>query len=224
MISRSVRLSLEVLEGREAPATIAPTPTTTTQTFIWYPTGVVAAPTTPGAPAPPVTPAPVTPPVLVAPGPIVPLPAAAPPPPTSAPLPSRQTLAGTVLGDYISTLSVGGVASGFHFNGSGTLRGIGLVDMYVHLYSIGFHTTGTAHGDMTLSNAKGSVKLALTGPTQTWLAPLPDRFSYRVVKGTGAYAAFRDSGTLKLSSSPAANPVIGGIRYFEAGSFTLVFG
>jgi hypothetical protein len=74
---------------------------------------------------------------------------------------------------------------------------------------------------MTLTNARGTVVVDLTGPTQTRLSTLPSWFTYKVVGATGAYRGLHATGTLRLLRLPDPNPVRGGIRLIEAGNFRL---
>jgi len=194
-----VRLGVEVLEGRVAPTVSS--------------LGL--------APPPPVLIAP--PPVFFAPLPVrAPLPSPLPPhaaTDTSGTTPS--ILAGTVLGDYTSTLRLMNTASGFHFNGYAKVGGLGNVDVYAHLYSVGFHSIGNAHGEIELSNSKGSVTLQVLGPTQRRLQPLPDVFSYRIVSATGSFTKLKATGTMKLTRKLDLRPLRNGIEYVETGTFKL---
>jgi hypothetical protein len=195
------RLSVEVLEGRVAPAVTS------------------------------VTLQPPPPPVLIAPPPMlfVPLPVRLPLPTPVAPRPATDTsgshssvLAGTVLGGYTSTLRMANTASGFHFNGNAKVGQLGNVDVYAHLYSIGFRSKGNAHGEITLSNGRGEVHLQVIGPSQTRLQPLPDTFTYRIVSATGSFKNLKAAGTLKLVRKIDASPVRNGFRYVETGTFKLI--
>jgi hypothetical protein len=193
-----VRLGVEVLEGRVAPAvtsaTLAPPP-------------VLIAP----------------PPVIFAPVPVrAPLPSPLPPKPaTNTTGTTSSILSGTVLGNYVSTLRMLNTASGFHFSGTAPVGQLGNVDVYAHLYSVGFSSIGNAHGQIELSNTKGTVTLQVLGPTQTRLQPLPTTFSYRIVSATGSFKTLKASGTMKLTRKIDLRPVRNGIEYVETGSFTL---
>src|SRR5262249_51532344 len=85
----------------------------------------------------------------------------------------------------------------------------------------GFVRHGHASGSLTLTSAKGSVTLALTGPDLRGFSALPARFEYAVTGGTGAYARVTGHGTLSLLL--AARP--SGAESAPAhGSFALVVG
>lgn len=105
--------------------------------------------------------------------------------------------------------------------GKANIAGMGQVDVYLHLYTVGFKTKGTARGEMTLSNTKGSVTLQLVGPEQLQHATLPSVFTYSVMKVTGSYKAFSETGTLRLTRTADSVPIRNGIRYFETGGFQI---
>lgn len=82
--------------------------------------------------------------------------------------------------------------------GTGRLAHTGGVTVTGHLDGVGLVVHGRAHGTLTLSNKHGSVTLRLTGPEESGFGPLPTRFHYQVVGGTGAYAHATGQGTLHL--------------------------
>jgi hypothetical protein len=199
MQSRKTRLNLELMECRALPGTIplaAPAPPIT-----------VIAPSPPstiftqlGAPAIPAVPAPTTtkpPPILT------------------------HALAGGGSGSYVCTLKYADTPSGFHFTGMAEVRGMGKVAVQADVYGVGFKTNGRAAGQITFSNAHGSVKVELLGPVQPRLSTLPEWFQYKVVSATGQYSQLRDSGTLRLSRTPDAIPIRGGLQFHETGSFRI---
>jgi hypothetical protein len=114
------------------------------------------------------------------------------------------------------------VPSGYHFTGDGSVEGMGAVQMQIDVYGVGFNNNGTAHGTITLTNAKGSVTVQITGPSQPKLSPLPSWFQYKIVQATGAYRGMTDSGTIRLLRTPDAVPVRFGLRFFETGSFRVI--
>jgi hypothetical protein len=88
----------------------------------------------------------------------------------------------------------------------------------------GLILAGRAAGTLTLSNAMGSVTLALTSPPAATPVPasaaaatpgvgtFPTTLDYVIVSGTGAYAGDTDSGTITVllgvtATAAAANPV-----------------
>ena len=62
------------------------------------------------------------------------------------------------------------------------------------LHSPGNVASGHASGNLTLTNNQGTLSLALTGPRQSGLSSLPQRFSYTITAGTGAYTGLTGAG------------------------------
>lgn len=167
---------------------------------------------------------PPTPPLLGQ--PLLAAPAAmSPPAPTVVTPPaasSSHPLAGSGSGSYVCTLKYADTPSGFHFTGSANLRGMGAVSIQIDAYAVGFKTKGSASGQITLSNAKGTVTLEITGPIQSRLSKLPEWFRYKVVSATGAYSKMTDHGTLRLSRFADRSPIRNGLAFHEAGAFRLI--
>lgn len=217
------RLSLVELESREVPAVAVPAPPAP-PAFIplaaplpivyrapaWTPPGAATAPKFTGVAAP----APSTPST-----PSMPAPTPSTPAPT--PVPAGRFFSGSGSGTYLSSLLMLTTPSGFHMTGTATIAGMGTVEVYAHMYTVGFTTTGNARGELTLRNSKGTITLRLSGPEQSRLSPLPTTFTYTVIRATGSYSNVRESGTLRLTRTADAVPVKNGIRYFETGTFRL---
>ena len=185
MSGQTTRLSLEVLEGRAVPSVVAPRP-----------------------PVPYLSPPAV---LAVAPAPIVAHPTAAP-----APLAPQllHALAGSGAGTYVCNLQFASTPTGFYFDGTATVRGMGAVHITASVRGVGYATGARATGQVTFTNAAGSVTLA----------PLPSDFHYKVIAATGAYSSLKDEGELKLTRTPDAVPVRYGIRYIETGTFRITLG
>src|SRR5262249_35892719 len=130
---------------------------------------------------------------------------------------------GTGSGQYVCNLIYGSTPTGFHFTGTASITGIGVMGLQADVYGVGFKTTGQATGKLVLSDGKGTITLSLGGPTQTKLAALPTQFSYQVISASGAYAAIKRSGTLQLVRTPAASPIRNGIKFVEVGTFKITF-
>jgi hypothetical protein len=105
----------------------------------------------------------------------------------------------------------------YKFTGAGQFFGLHDAEISGSLYSVGFIARGHAGGELTFTNAKGSVTIELVGPEQAGFAPLPGTFHYSVKKGTGAYAHLTGSGSLSLKLSPMNGQGMSG------GEFTLTF-
>jgi hypothetical protein len=134
----------------------------------------------------------------------------------------QHALAGSGSGSYICTLQYMTMPSGYHFTGDGNVKGMGAVQMQIDVYGNGFVNKGSAHGTITLTNAKGSVTVQITGPMQPKLSHLPQWFQYKIVQATGAYKGMQDHGTLRLIRNPDAVPVRFGLRFFETGNFRVI--
>jgi len=71
------------------------------------------------------------------------------------------------------------------FELSGWMRGVGML------------IEGRASGGLVLTNARGTIMLALEGPLQPGFSPIPTKFHY-TLSGTGAYEHINGSGRLTL--------------------------
>jgi len=194
MKGQKTRLNLEVLEGRAVPSL------------------VIARPPTPYFSAPVFS---------VAPAPILSRPTAAPAPIAPQML---HALAGTGFGTYVCNLQFSSTPTGFYFDGTATLQRMGTVHVTGSIRGVGYATNSRATGQLTFTNASGSVTIQLTGPVQPALSPLPSSFQYKVIAATGVYSSLRDEGTLTLIRTRDAIPVRNGIRFIETGSFRISLG
>lgn len=103
------------------------------------------------------------------------------------------------------------IGKAYHVQGSGHVRGgVGDFTFTGTLHALGFIREGRATGTLTLSNAKGTLTLALTGPLQAGFSPLPVTFAYHATGGTGAYAHLPSHSFLNLYLTPAKGGGSGG--------------
>jgi len=202
MKSNSLRLKLEILEGRDVPGFAPPAP-------------MIAVPH-PVALHAPVPLAPTAPPRISFHAPIH--------PPVRPPVHAHHALATVATGYYICTLRFASTNTGYHFTGSATVKSMGWVFVQADIYAVGYSTGRGAYGQITFSNAHGSVTIKLTGPSQPKLSPLPSVFHYKVLSTTGAYRHIKDSGQLRLTRMPDRVPVRFGLRFFETGNFRILIG
>jgi hypothetical protein len=114
--------------------------------------------------------------------------------------PADATLHGSGIALYTSRVQVPDTGTTYQLQGVGSFGGVGVVAITGELHGVGFILQGHATGTLTFTNARGSVTLDLTGPTQSSFAPVPQQFQYQVVAGTGAYANLHASGTLQLQT------------------------
>jgi hypothetical protein len=123
-------------------------------------------------------------------------------------------LHGTVTGSLHRSLpTVLDVGRLFAVDGSGRLGGLGTFSVAGSVNGTGFLARGHATGQLTLTNARGSITVSLRGPEQPGFAPLPGRFHFTVTGGTGAYENFHDDGEATLT----------GQTHGTATTFRLVF-
>jgi len=87
----------------------------------------------------------------------------------------------------------------FHLQGAGTFNYVGRVRISGELQSGGLTLQNHVRGTITLSNAHGSVTLAIRGTTRSLYGTLPNWLSYSVVAGTGDFVRFRDYGALLVT-------------------------
>jgi hypothetical protein len=85
------------------------------------------------------------------------------------------------------------------------------VDATGTLRSPGFIAKGHAGGTLTLTNAHGSVTISLKGPLQRGFSSLPNKFSFQITSGTGAYAGDTGRGMAQLSEvlNDSSTPTVG---------------
>jgi hypothetical protein len=120
-----------------------------------------------------------------------------------------QNLHGNGVAVYTSSMQIPDTGTSYNLRGVGSFGAVGVATITGELHSVGFIMQGHATGTLTLTNARGSVTLELTGPTQPGFAPLPQQFTYQVVSGTGAFANLHASGTLQLQTVVSTPGVTG---------------
>ena len=108
-------------------------------------------------------------------------------------------LHGNAQGRYTADRFVFDTGKSFHLNGLAHLDDRGEFHVVGSLHSVGFVASGQASGQLTLSNAHGSINIELTGPSQRGFSALPQEFHYQVVAATGAYAGLQAQGELNIT-------------------------
>jgi hypothetical protein len=128
--------------------------------------------------------------------------------PSGSPLPPllAHPLAGHGIGTYSMGSFIPDMGLSYQFSGSGQFGQLGQATVSGSVRSVGFIQQGRAQGQLTFSNAQGSITIALQGPLQQGFAPIPQWFTYHVTQATGAYSKMHDQGTLRLNLYP--DPVI----------------
>ena len=112
------------------------------------------------------------------------------------------SLDGAVSGTYQTPVSIPDVGLTYDFTGAGDAGSLGHVTTTGSVHLPGFVASGRATGSLNLANAKGSVTLALTGPTEPGFGPFPSTLTYVVTGGTGTYAGAAGSGTITATLVP----------------------
>jgi hypothetical protein len=134
--------------------------------------------------------------------------------------PPLHVLSGQGEGTFSSPAVQSGAGTDYTFAGEGRFAALGQVALSGWAHSVGFLLHGHAAGSLTLTNNRGSVTLALSGPDQPGFSALPEQFSYRIISGTGAYGHLSDHGTLALVL--ATEPAIPDGMHGPHGAFALV--
>jgi hypothetical protein len=85
------------------------------------------------------------------------------------------------------------------FKGKAFLKQLGAVTLTGSLTGTGFIAQGHATGTFILKNARGSITLAVTGPTEGGFhAPESATYAFAVTSGSGAYARTVGTGRVDL--------------------------
>jgi hypothetical protein len=112
-------------------------------------------------------------------------------------------LGGTIHGNFHKPLGAPDVGAQYNLAGSGKLAHFGSTTVTGSLREVGFIAQGNSTGTLKLANAKGSLTLSLTGPTQGGFSRLPTTYNFAVTGRSGAYANnFEDVGQLTLQLTP----------------------
>jgi hypothetical protein len=104
------------------------------------------------------------------------------------------TLGGTLTGTYTTAHGNPDIGTQYGLTGSGTLNLVGQVTAKGTLQSLGNLASGHAGGAVTLTVAKDTITLQLTGPKQKGFAPLPTHFTYKVTVASGQFASLKGHG------------------------------
>lgn len=109
-----------------------------------------------------------------------------------------QALDGAVSGTYVNPLTRPDAGASYVFAGSGTAGDLGAVKVSGQVSLPGNIRSGHAAGTVTLTNAKGSVTLSLSGPEEPGFGPFPKSLAFSIDGGTGAYAGMRGAGSIAV--------------------------
>jgi hypothetical protein len=134
-----------------------------------------------------------------------------PPPTHPTPPPRLPTLRGVVNGGYLPNSLGAGKGTRFDVVAIGYLAGMSETIVSGDVKSTGSARSSEATGVLTLTDSRGTVRLALTGPVQGPNAKLPSAFHYTVTSGTGAFTRLHSRGTVTLHLTPATDTLSIGI-------------
>jgi hypothetical protein len=130
------------------------------------------------------------------------------------------SLHGTLRGDLQSEVGIPDTGRTFLPTGSGFLAGLGRASVAGNLQTTGFIARGRATGTRTLTLAKGTITLQLTGTAvQGGFAGLPIHFNFTITSGTGRYRNVTDHGIATLTTTPQGGGTQSNVT--EQGAFTL---
>jgi hypothetical protein len=145
--------------------------------------------------------------------------------------PKELAVHGDFHGTYTIHVQIPDTGASYSFPGKGQVKHFGRMSITGDLQSTGFIFQGHAGGTLTLSSARGTLTLSLTGPPQGGFSDLPNQFTYTVSGGTGRFAHVKDTGTVTLNripgtvpNPPASGPTPTGppARLIGEGSFTMM--
>jgi hypothetical protein len=123
------------------------------------------------------------------------------------PKPHKVSVKGTLTGTYTTPLGNPDARS-YVFTGTGTAGAMGAVSLDGTITPPGFILSAPANGEFTLTNADGTITLDLTGKPQPGGSPLPEKMTYTVSGGTGAFANAGGKGTVSIAVDDTANTFI----------------
>jgi hypothetical protein len=158
--------------------------------------------------------------------------------PPNMPVANRQlNLSGEATGRYRAT-TIPDAGKAYTFHGTGEIAPLGHTDVTGNVQLPGLiipppTTTGTtpptveAHGQLFLSDPRGTVTLTLEAPLHDNADRLPPYFSYKITNASGAFRGDTGTGIVIIvadpdptATTPTTTPPSGLV---EVGSFTMVF-
>ena len=104
-------------------------------------------------------------------------------------------------GHYSLGHGVPDVGATYAFTGAGKSASLGPVDMTGSIQLPGFIATGQATGQLTLSSARGTLTLTVSGSSQKGFGTMPRALTYSISGGTGAYSTATGTGQITVTLS-----------------------
>jgi hypothetical protein len=112
-------------------------------------------------------------------------------------------LHGTGRGTYHGPQITIDAGTSFSLTGKTDLGGLGSFAVTGSVEGVGMIASGRATGELVLSNARGTISLALHGPVQAAFSQPPSDLVYSVTGGTGAYRHLGGYGVVAMHRIPA---------------------
>jgi hypothetical protein len=116
---------------------------------------------------------------------------------------TAHPLLGAGVGTYHGPQVTIDAGTSFAVTGTATLRGLGSFAVKGSVQGVGFIASGRATGQLVLSNARGTITLALHGAVQTGFSQPPTELVYVVTAGTGAFSHVSGYGAVGMIRHPA---------------------
>ena len=112
-------------------------------------------------------------------------------------------LHGTGTATYHGNAIAVDAGTSFTLSGIADLGARGIFQVQGSLHGVGMIANGRATGQLVLSNAHGTITLALHGRVQPGFAAIPNELVYSVSGGTGDFQHMTGYGVLSLKMTPA---------------------
>ncbi len=93
--------------------------------------------------------------------------------------------------------------AGFALTGAANLGALGQFHMKGAIQGVGLVESGRAMGEITLTNAHGTITLALHGRVQPAFSPIPVELVYSLTGGTGDFQHVTGYGSVGVKLEPA---------------------
>jgi hypothetical protein len=141
------------------------------------------------------------------------------------PIPASFGLTGTATGTYTRAAGIPDTGATYHFTGSGKISPLGADTVTGSLHTPGFILNGVDTGTLTLSNAKGTVTVSLSGPAANPSAtPVPMlNLTYTITGGTGSYKNVKGTGPVRMILIPNTILPPTAVGITQTGHFTFTF-
>jgi hypothetical protein len=116
---------------------------------------------------------------------------------------ATHPLHGTGTGTYHGPQVTIDAGTSFTLTGTANLGALGPFTVTGSVQGVGMIASGRATGELVLSNAHGTITLALHGPVQSAFNQPPSELVYSVTRGTGDFRHLAGHGTVGMRRLPA---------------------